>query len=197
PQLTFRDKVDNGHSPFVPIIRYKPHSIRPLAVLLENDAGVESYCHPYECEIEHFEATEEQLKVEEQQTAPLPLEETPYVFVETLEQLQHMCTDLGKQTEIAVDLEVGVSCVIRLTYHLEEENPGLFDSTLTVFRSGLCTQDSLLLRRLVGGGRRGRLKTPGMLVAVDLKRAFDTGARSAVLTALEGAGAGTTIANFV
>ncbi|EEC11961.1 hypothetical protein IscW_ISCW009215 [Ixodes scapularis] len=146
------------------------------------------YCHPYECEIEHFEATEEQLKVEEQMV-PLPLEETPYVFVETLEQLQHMCTDLGKQTEIAVDLE--------LTYHLEEENPGFFDSAQTIFHSGLCTQDSLLLRRLVGGGRWGRLKTLGMLVAVDLKRAFDTGARLAMLAALEGAGAGTTIANFM
>lgn len=44
--------------------------------------------------------------------------------------------------------------LIRLTYHLEEENPGFFDSAQTVFQPGLCTQDSLLLRRLVGGGRR-------------------------------------------
>lgn len=36
-----------------------------------------------------------------------------------------------------------------------------------------------------------------MLVAVDLKKAFDSGARLAMLMALEGAGAGTTIANFV
>ncbi|CAN7986364.1 unnamed protein product [Ixodes hexagonus] len=121
PQLTFREKVDNSHSPFVPIIRYKPHSIRPLAVLLENDAGRESYCHPYECEIEHFEATEEQLDLKEQ-TAPLPLEETPYSFVETVEQLQQMCTDLGKQTEIAVDLEhhsyrtfQGFTCLMQIS----------------------------------------------------------------------------------
>lgn len=86
----------------------------------------------------------------------------------------------------------------RLTYHLEEENPAFFDPAQTGFRPGLCTQDSLLLlRQLVGGGRRGLLKVPGILLAVDLQKAFDTVAHTAILTALDGAGVGTRIMNFV
>lgn len=85
-----------------------------------------------------------------------------------------------------------------LTYHLEQENPGFFSPALTGFRAGLCTQDSLLLlHRLLEGRRRGRLKTRGILVAVDLKKAFDTAPHSAVLTALEETGVGTRIANCV
>ncbi|KAM7298886.1 uncharacterized protein ISCGN_019453 [Ixodes scapularis] len=86
----------------------------------------------------------------------------------------------------------------RLNYHLKEENLGFFVAAQTGFRPGLCTQDSLLLlHRLVGGGRRGRLKTPGVLVAVDRKKAFDTVAHSVVLTALKKAGVGARIGNFV
>lgn len=35
PQLGFKDKIDNSSEPFVPIIKEKPHSLKPLAIILE------------------------------------------------------------------------------------------------------------------------------------------------------------------
>ncbi|KAG0413173.1 hypothetical protein HPB47_009671 [Ixodes persulcatus] len=87
----------------------------------------------------------------------------------------------------------------RLTYVLEEarDDPH-YDAAQTGFRPGLCTHDSLhLLRNFVGKRRRGTNKVPGLLVAVDLRKAFDTVEHSAVIEALEESGAGTRIINFV
>lgn len=37
PQLKFKDKIDNSNTPFIPIIKRKPNSLRPLEVgMLEN-----------------------------------------------------------------------------------------------------------------------------------------------------------------
>lgn len=64
-QLKFKDKIDNSNHPFVPIIKDKPNSIKPLAILLEtNEYGFETYSHPYEIEIEKFEPNDELLKIE-------------------------------------------------------------------------------------------------------------------------------------
>ena len=30
PQLSFRDKIDNSNNPFMPIIAFKPHALKPL-----------------------------------------------------------------------------------------------------------------------------------------------------------------------
>ncbi|KAG0421498.1 hypothetical protein HPB47_002610 [Ixodes persulcatus] len=87
----------------------------------------------------------------------------------------------------------------RLTYVLEEavDDPH-YDSAQTGFRPGLCTHDILhLLRNFVGKRRRGTNKVPGLLVAVDLRKAFDTVEHSAVIKELEESGAGTPIINFV
>ncbi|XP_064459624.1 exosome complex component 10-like isoform X2 [Ornithodoros turicata] len=120
PQLTFKTKVDNSNTPFVPIIADKPNSIKPLAILLEKDGSEEFYSHPYECEIEHFQPTPEQLEVH--QKIPPPLDETPYMFVSTVEDLQKMCKDLMKQKEIAVDVEhhsyrtfQGITCLVQIS----------------------------------------------------------------------------------
>ena len=62
PQSHFKDKIDNRSLPFVPIIKDKPNSIRPLAILVEvNEEGQECYCHPYETEIEKFQPSEDML----------------------------------------------------------------------------------------------------------------------------------------
>lgn len=56
PQLTFKTKPDNTYNPFIPIIKDKPHSIKPLALLPEtDDDGNTFYGHPYEVELEKFE----------------------------------------------------------------------------------------------------------------------------------------------
>lgn len=63
PQIKFKDKIDNSNSPFIPIIKDKPNSLKPLAIMIEiNDDGSESYCHPYEIEIEKFKPHEQFLQ---------------------------------------------------------------------------------------------------------------------------------------
>lgn len=63
PQAKFRDKIDNKSCPFVPSLKEKPHSIRPLAIFMEkDDYGEDHCCHPYERELEKFEPTDEMLK---------------------------------------------------------------------------------------------------------------------------------------
>lgn len=62
PQSHFKDKIDNRSLPFVPIIKEKPNSLKPLAILLEvNEEGQECYSHPYETEIEKFQPTQDML----------------------------------------------------------------------------------------------------------------------------------------
>ncbi|XP_077510567.1 exosome component Rrp6 [Amblyomma americanum] len=123
PQINFRDKVDNRNIPFVPIIRDKPHSLKPLALLPERTAdGQESYGHPYEWEIDRFEPPQEHLKPPAEKKLPAPLEQTAYTLVETSQQLQDMCAALSKETEIAVDLEhhsyrsfQGITCLMQIS----------------------------------------------------------------------------------
>ena len=64
-QLKFKDKIDNSNKPFVPIIKDKPNSLKPLSILVErNEDGFESYSHPYEFEIEKFEPNDKLLEIE-------------------------------------------------------------------------------------------------------------------------------------
>ncbi|KAH7945661.1 hypothetical protein HPB49_013634 [Dermacentor silvarum] len=86
----------------------------------------------------------------------------------------------------------------RLTYHLEEShNEPYFDPSQTGFRPGLCTQDSLFLLRRCTRKRWGRQKVPGILVAADLRKAFDSVTHEAVISALEEARPGIRIVNIV
>lgn len=43
PQLSFKDKIDNSNAPFIPLIKEKPNSIKPLAITLEKDRDKEEY----------------------------------------------------------------------------------------------------------------------------------------------------------
>lgn len=123
PQINFKKKVDNSNTPFVPILQDKPHSLKPLAILPENTCdGEESYSHPYEWEIEHFEPSPSQLRAPSEERLPPPLEETPCTIVETVDQLKDMCEALSKETEIAVDLEhhsyrsfQGFTCLMQIS----------------------------------------------------------------------------------
>lgn len=123
PQVTFKDKIDNRLSaPFIPIIKEKPNSIKPLAILPETMSdGRICYCHPYEVEIEKFEPSNDVL-ITKDPIKPPPLEETKFLFIEDEEKLKKMVQQLANCTEIAIDLEhhsfrtyQGFTCTIQIT----------------------------------------------------------------------------------
>ena len=44
PQINFRSKIDNSSNPFMPQLKEKPHSKKPLSILIEHeDDGTEFY----------------------------------------------------------------------------------------------------------------------------------------------------------
>ncbi|KAM7298544.1 hypothetical protein ISCGN_019138 [Ixodes scapularis] len=88
-------------------------------------------------------------------------------------------------------------CATRLNYYLEEVADGYFHPGQTGFRPNLCTQDSLFLLRRIANTRKGRQKKPGILVAVDLKKAFDTVRHDSVLGDVKEAYTGTRMLNVV
>lgn len=108
PQVCFKTPVDNSNkTPFEPRIKYKPNSIKPLAVLPEYDAdgNIEGYLHPYETELNKFEVPSSLLKPKEP-LRPNRLEDTPLMYVDTVKQLKQLIeTELVGVTELAVDLE--------------------------------------------------------------------------------------------
>lgn len=86
----------------------------------------------------------------------------------------------------------------RLNHHLEYVKPDFFDPGQTGFRKGLCTYDSIHLIKAAFKRRYGRLRqVPGLLVAVDLQRAFDTVRHDYLLEALAETDASPRIQNFV
>lgn len=122
--MNFKTPVDNSaDSPFVPRLKYKPNSIKPLAILPEynEDGSIESYLHPYEMELNKFTPNEGQLKQREA-TKPLDLTETPLVFVDKEKDLKAMMGELMTSKEIAVDVEhhsyrtfQGITCLLQLS----------------------------------------------------------------------------------
>jgi exosome complex exonuclease RRP6 len=122
--VNFRVPVDNAaHTPFVPRLAEKPHSIKPLAILPEygDDGNIESYLHPYECELDKFEPPKAQLQRAEPQP-PKPLAETELVYISELAELQKLLTDLEPYDELAVDLEhhsyrtyQGITCLMQIS----------------------------------------------------------------------------------
>ncbi|XP_015928084.2 exosome complex component 10 [Parasteatoda tepidariorum] len=126
PQLLFKDKIDNSNTIFVPVIKEKPNSIKPLAITLEKNEDKEEFCHPYELEIEKFNPEEEHLQ-EAELVFPKSLEETPYMFVDTEMLLKEMCQELKIEKEIAVDLEhhsyrsfQGFTCLMQISSHSKD-----------------------------------------------------------------------------
>ncbi|GAB0091016.1 exosome component 10 [Sergentomyia squamirostris] len=124
PQVNFKIPLDNRSStPFEPKLTEKPNSLKPLAILPEyaDDGSIESYLHPYEVELNHFEVPEEQLKKVTPAKAKT-VEETSFKFVERLEDLQEVVKELMVVKEIAVDLEhhsyrsfQGFTCLMQLS----------------------------------------------------------------------------------
>lgn len=107
----------------MPQLKYKPHSIKPLAILPEydEDGNVESYLHPYEFELSKFAPNETRL-AKGTVTKPLIIEETPLTYVDTKAKLNKLVEELAKATEIAVDVEhhsyrtfQGITCLLQIS----------------------------------------------------------------------------------
>ncbi|KAG5676319.1 hypothetical protein PVAND_006165 [Polypedilum vanderplanki] len=129
PQAGFKVPVDNSaNNPFIPRIKDKPNSLRPLAVLPEydDDGKIVSFLHPYELEIEKFEPSDEQLVKREPQI-PENMDNFPFTFVDTEEKLNEMINELRSVKEIAVDLEhhsyrtfLGITCLMQLSTRMKD-----------------------------------------------------------------------------
>lgn len=123
PQVNFKTPVDNSNNPFVPRIKEKPWSLKPLAILPEYDdeGNILSYLHPYEFEIEKFEPPPNQL-CEVIPQKPLKIEESSLAYVDSEEKLKEMILELGEESQIAVDLEhhsfrtfQGITCLMQIS----------------------------------------------------------------------------------
>lgn len=124
PQINFKVPVDNSAAnPFEPRLKYKPHSVKPLAILAEyaEDGSIEGYLHPYEFELNKFEPNAAQLEngtIEE----PPKLDETAFEFIDTETKLNQLVTLLSGEKEIAVDVEhhsyrtfQGITCLLQIS----------------------------------------------------------------------------------
>nr|XP_022908120.1 exosome component 10 [Onthophagus taurus] len=122
PQTYFKDKIDNSNNyPWQPRITDKPNSIKPLALYLEETEFGESYCHPYEMELDQFQPTPEQL-LKQKPIVPKSLEDTPLHEINTVEDLKELVEKLRSYKVIAVDLEhhsyrsfMGITCLMQIS----------------------------------------------------------------------------------
>ncbi|XP_053213609.1 exosome component 10-like [Panonychus citri] len=127
PQTKFKDKIDNRNIPFVPPLKEKPHSTRPLAIFMEKDEdGEEHSCHPYETELENWQPTSSML---EKVTPQLPsdLKEENFHFINDLDSLQSLIETLKDVKEFAIDLEAhsyrsfqGFTCLIQISTRTDD-----------------------------------------------------------------------------
>ncbi|XP_031629161.1 exosome component 10 [Contarinia nasturtii] len=124
PQINFKTPVDNSaNTPFIPQLKYKPHSMKPLAILPEYDdiGNIESYLHPYEFELSKFTPNEWQL-TKGSVTKPKELSETTLMYVDKENDLNVMLKELEEAKEIAIDVEhhsyrtfQGITCLLQLS----------------------------------------------------------------------------------
>jgi len=122
PQMKFSKFIDNSTSAFQPRITEKPHSMKPLSVLVEYDEqGKEMFSHPYIYEMERDQPVSEQLSI----TVPVKatdIPSTPMMYVDTVDKLQEMVKELQTETMIGVDVEhhsyrsyLGLTCLIQIS----------------------------------------------------------------------------------
>lgn len=124
PQLNFKNPVNNTEiQPFVPLLKEKPFALRPLIsdIVPGDDVVPEHYAQPYEYEIEHQEYGESVI-VKSEPIPSKPWETTEALWVDNIEVLKTMISDLKSVTEIAVDLEhhdyrsyYGIVCLMQIS----------------------------------------------------------------------------------
>jgi len=124
PQTQFKEPVDNSaQNPFVPRLKEKPNSLKPLALLPEyDDAGnIQSYLHPYEFELLKFQPPAEQLQ-KQKPALPALMADTELMVVNTVESLQQALEELRQAPQIAIDVEhhsyrtfMGITCLVQMS----------------------------------------------------------------------------------
>ncbi|XP_037730545.1 exosome component 10 isoform X2 [Drosophila subpulchrella] len=124
PQTQFKEPVDNSaQNPFVPRLKEKPNSLKPLALLPEyDDAGnIQSYLHPYEFELLKFQPPAEQLQ-KQKPVLPALMADTELMVVNTTEKLQQALEELRQAPQIAIDVEhhsyrtfMGITCLVQMS----------------------------------------------------------------------------------
>lgn len=124
PQLNFKNPVNNTEiQPFVPLLKDKPFALKPLVsdIVPGNDIVPNHYAQPYEYEIEHQEYGQSVI-VKSEVIPSKPWETTEALWVDSIEVLKTMVSDLKSATEIAVDLEhhdyrsyYGIVCLMQIS----------------------------------------------------------------------------------
>ncbi|CAD6992966.1 unnamed protein product [Ceratitis capitata] len=124
PQIKFKVAVDNSaQTPFIPRLKDKPNSLKPLAILPEYDesGNVFSYLHPYEFELMKWEVPNVQLK-RTSPAVPAKMDDTQLIYVDTVPKLNAAVEELSKQREIAIDVEhhsyrtfQGFTCLVQVS----------------------------------------------------------------------------------
>lgn len=133
PQLFFEVAPDNSSTPFVPILKTKPHSLVPIdprigqaradkKVFFESVSEDFEFEHPYKKEIEVVECPTWFVSPANPPVHPGP--ETPEgcSWVDSVQALGAMMNDIRQANEIAVDLEhhayrsfLGFTCLMQLS----------------------------------------------------------------------------------
>ncbi|KAJ3085753.1 Exosome component 10 [Quaeritorhiza haematococci] len=146
PQLKFEDRLDNGNTPFVRKITYKPNALQPLDYGLPGSADISSEMsqhiktlgitdatsssfrlpHPYDYEIRNIVYPDQLFEIKPE-IPYAPLEQTPCTWVDDVKTLDNMLKVLESATEIAVDLEhhdyrsfQGFTCLIQISTREED-----------------------------------------------------------------------------
>ncbi|XP_075147723.1 exosome component Rrp6 [Haematobia irritans] len=124
PQVKFQIPVDNtADKPFMPRIKEKPNSLKPLAILPEYDetGNIVSYLHPYEFELMKFEVPANLLKPRKPEI-PKGLESTELLYVDSKAKLMQALDELRKVSEFAIDVEhhsyrtfLGITCLVQIS----------------------------------------------------------------------------------
>eukprot|EP00770_Monocercomonoides_exilis_P001278 MONOS_16813.1-p1 / transcript=MONOS_16813.1 / gene=MONOS_16813 / organism=Monocercomonoides_exilis_PA203 / gene_product=exosome component 10-like / transcript_product=exosome component 10-like / location=Mono_scaffold00021:28258-31837(+) / protein_length=1133 / sequence_SO=supercontig / SO=protein_coding / is_pseudo=false len=104
---------DNRNLRYVPFLSEKPFSKVPYSGL---------FIHPYEKEIQSLQYEPKYFELEGLPKPPLPMNGTPLVYVETVNELESMVDELLKEDAIAVDVEHhsyhsyrGYTCLIQIS----------------------------------------------------------------------------------
>jgi len=122
PQLKFNQFIDNTSAPFQPRLTDKPHSMKPLSILVEYDEqGREMFSHPYIYEMERDQPVSAQLTITVP-VKPTEVESTPLLYVDTVDKLEEMITELKKEPVLGLDVEhhnyrsyLGFTCMIQIS----------------------------------------------------------------------------------
>lgn len=125
PQLSFESPVDNTEShPFVPRLKDKPFALQPFTgpkLIPADDTMPEHYEHPYQYEIERQEY-DSLVLLKSKPIPSQPWDTTEAIWVDNIESLAAMLSDLQGTTEIAVDLEhhdlrsyYGIVCLMQIS----------------------------------------------------------------------------------